>query len=273
MHVTHIQPAVSSASAKPDRRRGITAVRPATRLTLTLLAILTLCGCATIHDWHAQRATARYCRKHPERPPAIHTALLAGNVCLGMTPEEVALCLGEPRRRDRPATPTDGSVWHYDELSSERNGLRGSALWDLRVPTWRIAFDQTGTVADIVRYHANAMPELAPAPEVARSTAAQPPPANAPAPRPRPGSPARPRRDAPRVTPVACAFEGWPLLTLTGVSAASDHATAIINDELVEAGEVIKGVRVLKIGINGVLLEYGGIPGFLAPGASTQPAP
>ena len=240
-------------------------------LVIAALTLPMLYGCATMHDWHSHRRAARYCRKHPERPTDILVAVQSRRVCQGMTPAEVALCLGEPRAVTEAEAADIGVTWHYDEVSAERNGLRGSAMWDLRIPTWRIDFGTSTTVTNIVRYHADGRIDDLPRPDAAPASVPPPTPARTARTSP-PTIPAapRPRTDPTRVEPINADFRNWPSLTLNGVSAMSGQATAIVNGELVEVGDRIEDVRVLKIGVNGILLDYRGANGFLTPGASTR---
>ncbi len=246
---------------------------------LVLTAALTLAGCATLHDWQGHRRASGYIRKNPDRPADILRALDAGRVCIGMRPPEVILCLGRPHRIAAPGdgADPDAVTWHYDETSSARGGERGSALWDLRVPTWRIDFGDAGAVTNIVEYASLATPSPRDASPSAAS--ADRPAAGAAAVAFSPGdtrpdaAPPRPRPPANRVIPVRADFAGWPDLRLNGVTATAGQASAVINGELVEPGDTVAGVRIVRIGANGVLLDFSGAAGFLAPGECTRPPP
>jgi len=272
-----------------------------------LLAGLTVAGCAPRPYLFDPDRAARYLEHNTDVPDDTARALLSGRIVQGMTKQEVALCMG--KRCEKTAFTEEGvrkEVWRYFAPRRDRDDLQGSNMWhEEKSPVATIVFGPDGRVeryrffsgfrgprrptgrGDDGSRREPAEPE---GPGLDRPDAGDdesgPPPAESPRDtagqgdrqaltREQParggaGSGAPPRRTA----RSRGHFAGWPALTLDGISrGGKEPPLAIIDRQVVAAGQSIAGVKVLAVESDGVLLQRGQDVQFLPTGESTVPAP
>lgn len=235
------------------------------RAVSAILAGLTLAaGCMTApFEFRAERAES-YLRRHREMPAGRAEALRAGRVVEGMTREEVALCLGRPQVTSR--AERDGQtllVWKYQRRDRPKGELERSRMWNDPIPTARVEFNADGTVAACRLF----------TPPAAARAGSEPPESSAVllAPVGSVGGEPSVMPPAAEVEESGGGFEGWPELVLNGVVVGAGAPYAIINRGEAAAGDVVEGVRVLRITARGVTLQREDAVRFLRAGESTRP--
>lgn len=197
----------------------------------------------------------RYIRLNPQLSAPVRDALRAGCVAEGMSRPEVRLSMGPPQRRETVGEAGAGAreVWIYNQRPSQ-DVLRGSQLWHTDVPMARVVFGPDRRVESWRLFS----PDEPFRPDIyiddgAREAALK----AVQGPTEPPAAPRRPL-PGPRGT-----FEDWPQLQITGVSLGGQQATAILNRQVVAAGDDVEGVRVLAVIPEGVWLRYRGSDQFL----------
>jgi hypothetical protein len=235
------------------------------QLSAALLITLAT-GCATRPE-----RIARYIKKHPDRPAAISTALQRNRIEAGMTPKEVRLCLGPPNRIDKAGTKEQSSeTWHYFKKRNKEHDRRSSSFWALDIPKATIYFSSDERVTEAAFYDGrkpsppqkkvqSAAPQTAPrAAEATHETTRE--------------TPRETAREATHYVPSPdeLGVKGFPRLALGGVLAMGSERSAILDSEVFAPGESTKGVTVVDVYANGVLLEYRGSRTFLRTGEMTE---
>jgi hypothetical protein len=200
---------------------------------------------------------------------------MEGEVVKGMTQDEVILCLGKPTKRESETLyGATTHKWYWSRPVGKKSGLDRSRLWNNEIPLARVLFGHDGRVT-----HCRIFGRLPPPPSTSGEQNQQPPASSPPPVRPpdhvgrrpappaweEPGGGATPgeQPDTKPSGPEAGDFDGWPALSLNGISSGGSTPTAFINRRVVSAGETVNGVKVLEITALGVLLEHEGDIQFL----------
>lgn len=244
------------------------------RWIVLLSASALLCaGCAPKPYLFNPDRAAKYLERNAEVPDDVARALMSGRIVEGMTQQEVALCLG--KRCEKKTVSEEGQlkeVWKYYAPRRDRDELQGSSMWhEEKSPVASVVFGPDGRVERYrfysgfrgARRPTDALPDAGvpePRPPAARGDTREP--ASTPA-----------AGDA-KSTRVRGVFAGWPAMTLDGITRGGREPLAIIDRQVVTAGQSIRGVKVLAIESDGVLLQRGTDTQFLPTGqATTAPTP
>lgn len=226
-------------------------------LALAIPVMLAAVGCRS-----PQQRIERYLGDNKDRPEPVQQALREGRrIVPGMTEQEVRLVLGPPARSETHTAGT-ATTWHYDRPRHHDNTLQTSDMWALPVPLSTVVFGPDNTVAEIISYDRDRtanLPEPATPAATIRPLTAQPLPATATAaamPDYQPG-------------PDEVNVQGWPEITLQGLTGSGNARNAAINGLVREPGDLVGEVRLNAVYANGVILEYRGRRAFLRPGEST----
>jgi hypothetical protein len=99
-------------------------------------------------------------------------------------------------------------------------------------------------------------------PSSVANPAGEPAPASTPAVLETPATSATP---APELAPGQIGPDGWPVMALNAVMSLSDPAKsqAMLNNELLNVGDSVQGVKLIEIRENGVTLEFNGEQRFI----------
>lgn len=195
--------------------------------------------------------------------------LLSGALAIGMSKQEVRLCLGAPDRRDKGSgTGEPREVWEYSEPAFKKGELQSSKMWATAVPTVRVRFGADGKVASYRYFGARpaAVSSVKPVPEVvspSRSAPASPVPERRMGVDPSRGVGSAHQIQEPQVNTLPAA---WPVLTLNGVSVVEGVPYAMLNRQVVSPGGHIEGVTLLYVRGDGVYLQLNASVCFLAIG-------
>lgn len=76
---------------------------------------------------------------HPEWPPEVRAAVVAGIICIGMPPDMVQAAWGRPTRTSS-GEPGQRETWHYEGRPRAVERLGGQGMHDARAREWTVSF-------------------------------------------------------------------------------------------------------------------------------------
>jgi len=231
-------------------------------LAMCFALLLLAAGCvAPAFVFDPERAE-KYIRKTPGVDQDIAAALRRGEPVRGMTRKEVSICLGTPS--EKTLTTESGSrveTWLYTTDGHVSGELRGSSLWNRRIPLAKVVFGDDETMVLWHKYTGKgaSTTENGGREDAEHSGSRQDV----------QGTPSLKGRRLLRVFDEDN-FRGWPGLTVKGTSTGAGRPSAVINNTVVSAGNTILGVKIVAIDPRGVTLNYKGEVQFLPVGKSTH---
>jgi hypothetical protein len=77
---------------------------------------------------------------HPEWPPDVRAAVVAGIICAGMPEDMVLVAWGPPTRRSGRGGPGQPETWHYEGRPSAVERLGGRGRNDAGSSEWTVSF-------------------------------------------------------------------------------------------------------------------------------------
>jgi hypothetical protein len=111
---------------------------------LAVLLFLPLVGCATVdggdeYEWDPSRQGL--VQAHPEWPPEVGAAVMAGVICAGMPPDMVRAGWGPPTHRTSDGDgPDQRKTWHYAGRPRAVEWLGGPEGGNPRSGEWTVSF-------------------------------------------------------------------------------------------------------------------------------------
>jgi hypothetical protein len=84
---------------------------------------------------------------HPEWPPDIRAAVMAGIICAGMPAEMVRVAWGHPTRTSGRNGPGQREIWYYAGRPSAVERLAGRGTYDDGSSEWTVSFIDGRVVA------------------------------------------------------------------------------------------------------------------------------
>jgi hypothetical protein len=84
---------------------------------------------------------------HPEWPPEMRAAALAGIICVGMPADMVRVAWGHPTRTSGSYGPNQPETWYYAGRPSVVERLAGQGLNDAGSSEWTVSFIDGQVVA------------------------------------------------------------------------------------------------------------------------------
>jgi hypothetical protein len=79
-------------------------------------------------------------RAHPEWPPDVRAAVIAGIICAGMPADMVRVAWGHPTRTSGRGGPGHHETWHYEGRPSAVERLSGWGRDDVAGSEWTVWF-------------------------------------------------------------------------------------------------------------------------------------
>ena len=86
-------------------------------------------------------------QEHPEWPPDMRAAALAGIICAGMPADMVRVAWGHPTRTAGSAGPNQPETWYYEGRPSLAERIAGRRLKDAGSSEWTVSFINGQVVA------------------------------------------------------------------------------------------------------------------------------
>jgi hypothetical protein len=77
---------------------------------------------------------------HPEWPPEVRGAIMAGIICGGMPPEMVRAAWGRPTRMSGGGQPGQRETWHYEGRLRAMERLGGQGMDETGAGEWTVSF-------------------------------------------------------------------------------------------------------------------------------------
>jgi hypothetical protein len=77
---------------------------------------------------------------HPEWPPDVRAAVMAGIICVGMPADMVRAAWGPPTRTSGRGGPGQLETWHYEGRPSAVERLGGRGRDDVGASEWTVSF-------------------------------------------------------------------------------------------------------------------------------------
>ena len=84
---------------------------------------------------------------HPEWPPDMRAAVLAGIICVGMPADMVQAAWGHPTRTSGRGGPGQHEIWYYEGRPSAVERLAGRGMNDTGTGEWTVSFIDGRVVA------------------------------------------------------------------------------------------------------------------------------
>jgi hypothetical protein len=84
---------------------------------------------------------------HPEWPPDVRAAVLAGIICAGMPADMVRVAWGHPTRTSSNERPGQHETWYYDGRPSAVERLAGWEMNNVGSSQWTVSFINGQVVA------------------------------------------------------------------------------------------------------------------------------
>jgi hypothetical protein len=84
---------------------------------------------------------------HPEWPPDMRAAVLAGIICAGMPADMVRVAWGPPTRTSGTGGPGQRETWYYEGRPSARERLGGRGMNETGTGEWMVSFIDGRVVA------------------------------------------------------------------------------------------------------------------------------
>jgi hypothetical protein len=77
---------------------------------------------------------------HPEWPPEVRAAVLAGIICPGMSPDMVRAAWGSPTRTSTSGGPVQHETWYYEGRPRAVERLNGRGTHEDGAREWTVSF-------------------------------------------------------------------------------------------------------------------------------------
>jgi hypothetical protein len=106
-------------------------------------------------DSHQQRIL----QAHPEWPPEMRDAVMAGIICAGMSPDMVRVAWGHPTRMSGRNGQSQRETWHYEGRPRALERLGGQGMNEAAAREWTVSFIE-GRVVGWTDW--NPLPHLSP---------------------------------------------------------------------------------------------------------------